>query len=227
LPSSRRMMSRQWTKRRRCRIGKFVRPIASTMRAGSRRNTTQRSARPTASKVDPRPQQGSQGGRQIGSSKCRGWPLYARQDRACLSIARASISEGTIRRRRAVGPRQEIERARASAEELRDRLLQQQHAGAALLVFQVEDDDVHDDGIDVSYETVRRWALKFGAIIARKLRRGRSRLVPLTVAESQHRRALTAISATLPNTETISGAEHSIWADPSRNVPVSQRPQGA
>jgi hypothetical protein len=27
----------------------------------------------------------------------------------------------------------------------------------------------------VSYETVRRWALKFGAIIARKLRRGRSR----------------------------------------------------
>ena len=30
-------------------------------------------------------------------------------------------------------------------------------------------------GIDVSYETVRRWALKFGAIIARKLRRGRPR----------------------------------------------------
>ena len=28
-------------------------------------------------------------------------------------------------------------------------------------------------GIDVSYETVRRWALKFGTIIARKLRRGR------------------------------------------------------
>jgi DDE domain len=30
-------------------------------------------------------------------------------------------------------------------------------------------------GIDVSYETVRRWAVKFGAIIARKLRRGRPR----------------------------------------------------
>ena len=30
-------------------------------------------------------------------------------------------------------------------------------------------------GIDVSYETVRRWALKFGGIIARKLRRGRPR----------------------------------------------------
>ena len=29
--------------------------------------------------------------------------------------------------------------------------------------------------IDVSYETVRRWALKFGTIIARKLRRGRPR----------------------------------------------------
>ena len=30
-------------------------------------------------------------------------------------------------------------------------------------------------GIDVSYETIRRWALKLGAIIARKLRRGRPR----------------------------------------------------
>ena len=30
-------------------------------------------------------------------------------------------------------------------------------------------------GIDVSYETVRRWALKFGTIITRKLRRGRYR----------------------------------------------------
>ena len=30
-------------------------------------------------------------------------------------------------------------------------------------------------GIDVTYETVRRWALKFGTIIARKLRRGRPR----------------------------------------------------
>ena len=30
-------------------------------------------------------------------------------------------------------------------------------------------------GIDVSYETVRRWALQFGTIITRKLRRGRPR----------------------------------------------------
>ena len=32
-------------------------------------------------------------------------------------------------------------------------------------------------GIDVSYETVRRWAMKFGAIIANKLRRVRPRPV--------------------------------------------------
>jgi len=30
-------------------------------------------------------------------------------------------------------------------------------------------------GLDVSYETVRRWELKFGPLIARKLRRGRPR----------------------------------------------------
>src|SRR5258705_7989380 len=32
-----------------------------------------------------------------------------------------------------------------------------------------------EGGIDVSYETIRRWALKFGTIIARRLRRGRPR----------------------------------------------------
>src|SRR5688500_8357979 len=36
-------------------------------------------------------------------------------------------------------------------------------------------DMLAERGIDVSYETVRRWALKVGAIIARKLRRGRPR----------------------------------------------------
>ena len=36
------------------------------------------------------------------------------------------------------------------------------------------EDMLAERGIDVSYETVRRWALKFGAVIARKLRRGRS-----------------------------------------------------
>jgi transposase-like protein len=30
-------------------------------------------------------------------------------------------------------------------------------------------------GLDISYETVRRWVLKFGALIARKLRQGRPR----------------------------------------------------
>ncbi|SRR6266852_4967421 len=33
------------------------------------------------------------------------------------------------------------------------------------------EDILAERGIDVSYEIVRRWALKFGAIIARKLRR--------------------------------------------------------
>ena len=32
------------------------------------------------------------------------------------------------------------------------------------------EDMLAERGIDVSYETVRRWALEFGAIIARKLR---------------------------------------------------------
>jgi hypothetical protein len=37
------------------------------------------------------------------------------------------------------------------------------------------EDMLAERGIDVSYETVRRWALKFGTIIVRKLRRGRPR----------------------------------------------------
>ena len=41
--------------------------------------------------------------------------------------------------------------------------------------FEAVDHETTGRGIDVSYETVRRWALKFGAIIARKLRRGRPR----------------------------------------------------
>jgi transposase-like protein len=32
-----------------------------------------------------------------------------------------------------------------------------------------------EQGLDVSYETVRRWVLKFGLLIARKLRQGRPR----------------------------------------------------
>ena len=39
------------------------------------------------------------------------------------------------------------------------------------LSFRDVEDMLAERGIDVSYETVRRWALKFGAIIARKLRR--------------------------------------------------------
>ena len=40
------------------------------------------------------------------------------------------------------------------------------------LSYRDVEDVLAERGIDVSYETVRRWALKFGAIIARKLRRG-------------------------------------------------------
>ena len=43
------------------------------------------------------------------------------------------------------------------------------------LSYRDVEDMLAERGIDVSYETVRRWALKFGAIVARKLRRGRSR----------------------------------------------------
>jgi hypothetical protein len=41
------------------------------------------------------------------------------------------------------------------------------------LSYRDVEDMLAERGIDASYETVRRWALKFGAIIARKLRRGR------------------------------------------------------
>jgi hypothetical protein len=43
--------------------------------------------------------------------------------------------------------------------------------GFALSYRNVED-MLAERGIDVSYETARRWALKFGTIISRKLRRG-------------------------------------------------------
>ena len=43
------------------------------------------------------------------------------------------------------------------------------------LSYRDVEDMLAERGIDVTYETVRRWALKFGLIIARKLRRGRQR----------------------------------------------------
>ena len=39
------------------------------------------------------------------------------------------------------------------------------------LSYRDVEDVLAERGIDVSYETVRRWAVKFGAIIARRLRR--------------------------------------------------------
>jgi putative transposase len=43
------------------------------------------------------------------------------------------------------------------------------------LSYRDVEDMLAERGIDVSHETVRRWVLKFGSIIARKLRRGRPR----------------------------------------------------
>ena len=55
-----------------------------------------------------------------------------------------------------------------------------QHAIWLYLRFTLSYRDVEEllaeRGLDVSYETVRRWVLKFGPLIARKLRQGRPRL---------------------------------------------------
>jgi transposase-like protein len=52
-----------------------------------------------------------------------------------------------------------------------------QHAIWLYLGFTLSYRDVEEllaeRGLDVSYETVRRWVLKFGPLIARKLRQGR------------------------------------------------------
>jgi putative transposase len=54
-----------------------------------------------------------------------------------------------------------------------------QHAIWPYLRFTLSYRDVEDllaqRGIEISYETVQRWVLKFGPLIARKLRRGRPR----------------------------------------------------
>src|ERR671932_2938338 len=43
------------------------------------------------------------------------------------------------------------------------------------LSYRDVEDLLVERGIDVSYETVRRWVLKFGPAIARRLRQGRAR----------------------------------------------------
>ena len=52
-----------------------------------------------------------------------------------------------------------------------------QHAILLYLRFTLSYRDVEEllveRGLDISYETVRRWVLKFGPLIARKLRQGR------------------------------------------------------
>src|SRR3712207_5384773 len=57
-----------------------------------------------------------------------------------------------------------------------------QHAVWLYLRFTLSYRDVEDllaeRGLEVSYETVRRWVLKFGPAIARRIRQGRSRPNP-------------------------------------------------
>ena len=50
-----------------------------------------------------------------------------------------------------------------------------QHAIWLYLRFTLSYRDVEDLLVEVSYETVRRWVLKFGPLIARKLRQRRPR----------------------------------------------------
>src|SRR6476646_4171941 len=54
-----------------------------------------------------------------------------------------------------------------------------QHAVSLYLRFTLSYRDVEDllaeRGLDISYETVRSWVLKFGPVIARRLRRRRPR----------------------------------------------------
>jgi len=51
-----------------------------------------------------------------------------------------------------------------------------QHAVWLYLRFTLSYRDVEDLlGVDLSYETIRRWVLKFGSTFAQRLRRGRPR----------------------------------------------------
>jgi putative transposase len=77
-----------------------------------------------------------------------------------------------------------------------------QHAIWLYLRFTLSYRDVEEllaeRGLDVSYETVRRWVLKFGPLIARKLRQGRPR--------PSARWHLDEISSALPGSGCVYGA---------------------
>jgi transposase-like protein len=47
------------------------------------------------------------------------------------------------------------------------------------LSYRDVEDLLAERGLDVSYESVRRWALKFGPLFARELRRNQGRWVPV------------------------------------------------
>ena len=56
------------------------------------------------------------------------------------------------------------------------------------LSYRDVEDMLAERGIDVTYETVRRWALKFGTIIARRARpQGRAQADAKTAKEAGHR----------------------------------------
>src|SRR3990170_3774931 len=68
------------------------------------------------------------------------------------------------------------------------------------LSYRDVEDMLAERGIDVSYETVRRWALKFGGIIARKLRRGRLAGRALASAPNKPVECLASIAVSRPAT---------------------------
>jgi hypothetical protein len=57
------------------------------------------------------------------------------------------------------------------------------------LSFPDVEDFLAERGLDVSYETVRRWVLKFGPLFARELRRRRSRPTPAMASRRDDRAA--------------------------------------
>ena len=88
-----------------------------------------------------------------------------------------------------------------------------QHAIWLYLRFTLSYRDVEEllaeRGLDVSYETVRRWVLKFGPLIARKLRQGR----PRPSAQKRHSARLTATIA-----GQAAGRDHSSGDPASRTA---------
>jgi hypothetical protein len=114
-----------------------------------------------------------------------------------------------------------------------------QHAIWLYLRFTLSYRDVEEllaeRGLDVSYETVRRWVLKFGPLIARKLRQGRPR--PIARWHLDEMIVRVAGKRMYPDQPIVRGQCRSLsrvcrsvrdYADPSTNrVNWSRRPSKA